>query len=143
MSSLRLPSGIKEIPSGAFSFTNMENVVVPEGVTTIGCDAFAANERLVNVSLPKSLQSLERGVFWKCKALKTITIPENVREIGILAFYDCTSLTDIYNLSPVPQNVSKIFSPDMHVTVHVPRGSAELYRKHYVWKSTTIVEKTY
>lgn len=143
MSSLRLPSGIKEIPSGAFSFTNMENVVVPEGVTTIGCDAFAANERLVNVSLPKSLQSLERGVFWKCKALKTITIPENVREIGVLAFYDCTSLADIYNLSPVPQNVSKIFSPDMHVTVHVPRGSAELYRKHYVWKSTTIVEKTY
>ena len=140
LSSLRLPARIKEIPQGAFCFAKMKEVVVPEGVTSIGCDAFAGNEHLETVRLPETLSSIERGVFWKCSALKSITLPAKVHEIGVLAFYDCTSLTDIYNHSPQPQNVSKIFSPEMKVTVHVPKGSAELYREAYVWKEMNIVE---
>ena len=52
--------------SAFFGKTFIENVVIPEGVTSIGHMA-----------------------FWKCNNLTTITIPNSVTSIGSNAFYDC------------------------------------------------------
>ena len=139
MKSLLLSGRIKEIPSNAFTgCSKLEKLVIPEGVEVLGLDAFALCTGLKEVSLPSTLTRIERGVFWRCYGLKEIRIPASVEEIGEYVFYDCENLTDVYNYSPVPQVVPPIFN-GKNITLHVPRGSEELYRKADHWNRAKVV----
>ena len=57
---------------------NLTDVVIPEGVTSVGKLAFAYCHKLTNVVLPASLVSIERQAFVDCRSLSSITIPEGV-----------------------------------------------------------------
>lgn len=57
---------------------NLTDVVIPEGVTSVGKLAFACCHELTNVVLPASLVSIERQVLADCRSLSSITIPEGV-----------------------------------------------------------------
>ena len=57
---------------------NLTDVVIPEGVTSVGKLAFACCHELTNVVLPASLVSIERQAFVDCRGLSSITIPEGV-----------------------------------------------------------------
>ena len=139
MGSLLLSGGIKEIPTKAFvSCYNLKRLTIPKGVETLGLDAFAICVSLKEVSLPSTLTKIARGVFWRCRSLKEIRIPASVTEIGQFAFYDCDSLTDVYNYSPIPQMVPPIYN-GRDITLHVPRGSEELYRKADNWNRAKVV----
>ena len=139
MKSLLLSGRIKEIPSNAFTgCSKLEKLVIPEGVEVLGLDAFALCTGLKEVSLPSTLTRIERGVFWRCYGLKEIRIPASVEEIGEYVFYDCENLTDVYNYSPVPQVIPPIFN-GKNITLHVPRGSEELYRKADHWNRAKVV----
>ena len=136
---LKLSNNLKEIPQKAFvKCAKLEKLVIPEGVEVLGLDAFALCTGLKEVSLPSTLTRMERGVFWRCHGLKEIRIPASVEEIGEYVFYDCVNLTDVYNYSPVPQVVPPIFN-GKNITLHVPRGSEELYRKADHWNRAKVV----
>ncbi|MBO7266690.1 MAG: leucine-rich repeat protein [Bacteroidaceae bacterium] len=137
--SLQLSGNIKEIPTKAFvSCYELERLTIPEGVEILGFDAFAICTSLKEVSLPSTLIKIDRGVFWRCRSLKEIRIPASVTEIGEFTFYDCDSLTDVYNYSPIPQVVPPIYN-GRNITLHVPRGSEELYRKAENWNRAKVV----
>ena len=139
MRSLLLSSGVKVIPEKAFVASELlERLVIPEGVEELGLDAFAICTNLKEVSLPSTLTKINRGVFWRCRNLKEVRIPASVKEIGEFAFYDCDSLTDVYNYSPTPQIVPPIFK-GRNITLHVPQGSEELYRKADHWNRALVV----
>ena len=57
------------------------DVVIPEGVTSIGDQA-----------------------FYSCDNLTSVVIPEGVTNIGVLAFMNCDSLASVV----IPEGVSKI-----------------------------------
>lgn len=57
---------------------NLTDVVIPEGVTSVGKLAFACCHELTNVVLPASLVSIKRQAFADCRSLSSITIPEGV-----------------------------------------------------------------
>lgn len=71
-------------------------IVIPEGVKTIGNDAFfdANKSKITSIKLPNSLKSIEDYAF-KGIALKSIEIPDTVNELGESAFYSCTQLKSI------------------------------------------------
>lgn len=62
-------------------------VTIPDGVTSVGCDAFRWCVLLESIIIP------ERGALFLCESLKSITIPESVTSIGDSAFDDCDILT--------------------------------------------------
>ncbi len=64
----------------------IRRVVIPEGVTSLGQDAFAYCTALEEVVLPESLEEIGSAFSW-CKALKKIDLPEGLTEIGDSAFY--------------------------------------------------------
>lgn len=67
-------------------------VVIEEGVTYIGANAFNDCINLVSVSIPDSVTSIYTDAFAGCTSLKRLVIPESVRSIGFGALRDCNSL---------------------------------------------------
>ena len=99
-----IPDGVISIGDFAFSdCANLESISIPDSVTSIGVGVFSECERLSNVSLPKAITRIENNLFQWCKSLKGINIPESVKEIGSSAFYG-TKLKEIV----IPHGVNLI-----------------------------------
>ena len=60
----------------------IREVVVGEGIRSIGDSAFSDCPLLTRVSLPSTLESLGGSVFNNCKALTELELPASLREIG-------------------------------------------------------------
>ena len=80
------------------------DVVIPEGVTSIGAEAFSGCSSLASVVIPKGVTSIGNWAFYDCSSLTSVVIPEGVTSIGIRAFCGCTSLTSIV----IPEGVTYI-----------------------------------
>ncbi len=83
----------------------IKEIVVPEGVTEIGENAFKdANKSLESVVLPSTLVKIGENAFTYCEHLKAVKIPESVREIGERAFENCKSLEECN----IPEGITEI-----------------------------------
>ena len=85
---------------------SIQRVVIGEGITSVGMDAFYGYKNLQSVSLPDTLKSVGASSFYGCSALESITIPDGVTEIGGSAFYYCTGLARI-NIPNGVETISK------------------------------------
>lgn len=82
-----------KLGSRAYSWQpNMTEVVIPEGIVSIGEGAFIGCSALKQVVIPKSLENLDKEVFMDCESLIGINLPESLKQIGNKAFMNCTSL---------------------------------------------------
>ena len=100
-----IPNGMTTIGENAFStYPNLQTVVIPEGVTSIGNQAFYGCKGLTSITIPEGVTSIGNGAFSNCSSLTSITIPESVTLIGNYAFEDCSSLTSI----TIPDGVTSI-----------------------------------
>lgn len=83
---------------------NGGDVVIPDGVTSIGNYAFYYCKSLTSVSIPNSITSIGDGAFVDCDSLTCVSIPNSVFSIGDSAFYGCDSLTSV----SIPNSVTSI-----------------------------------
>ena len=81
-------------PWNNYSFS-IKEVVIENGVTTIGTDAFNYCVNLTSATIPNSVTTIGASAFNNCSALKSITIPKSVIEIGTWAFGWCSALSNI------------------------------------------------
>ena len=81
---------------------SLKSVVVPEGVTTIGKEAFAHQNSLRLVSLPESLRAIGESAFYDCYFLPSIEL-HNCLTIGANAFDRCEALNLI-----IPASVTSL-----------------------------------
>ena len=121
------------IEEDAFAFSEVESVVIEEGVTAIGNSAFSCCEKLASVTLPTSLRTIGDTAFAGCISLTRITIPNGVEQIGEQAFYNCIELEE----AVLPESVTKIgkwaFENCSKVTV---KSTRKAYARKYcngVW----------
>lgn len=71
-----------EIKGSAYkSKTTLYNVVLLEGITSIGKDAFNGCSSLHAIILPNSLKSIKTGAFYGCNTLSSLHIPDNIDTI--------------------------------------------------------------
>ena len=83
---------------------NIEKVVIKDGVTSIGKNAFSYCLSLTSITIPNSVTSIGERAFENCSSLTSLTIPNSVTSIGDCAFYLCRSLTSV----TIPNSVTSI-----------------------------------
>ena len=91
-----IPEGVTTIGTNAFNNNQaVERIGIPDSVTEIGDYAFGYCLSLASVTIPDSVTSIGEGTFIDCESLESITIPDSVTSIGLGAFQLCLSLTSI------------------------------------------------
>ena len=97
-----------------------KNSIIPNdgSVISIGSAAFA--ETAVNdITIPNSVTSLNEAAFYRCTSMTSIEIPDSVTTIGDYAFEYCESLTDIYcEAETQPEGWSNYWLYGCDATVH-------------------------
>ena len=102
---LVIPNNVTSIEPFAFdNCKSIKSVTIPDSVTSIRSRAFSSCPSLTSVTIGNSVTSIGDYAFSDCTSLTSITIPDSVTEIGDHAFYNCNSLTSI----TIPDSVTRI-----------------------------------
>lgn len=94
-----IPNGVTTIGKGIFQFNkSITSVVIPDSVTTIGDNAFDQCESLKTVTFGTNSQLTTIGgsAFSFCPNIESISISDSVTSIGKYAFYYCDALSTVY-----------------------------------------------
>lgn len=86
------------------------DVIVPDGVTSLGQKVFYQNRSITSVKLPDTCIQLNASCFYDCSKLKTVNIPSGVQTIPINCFYNTTALSSISLPASVTNIDSQAFS---------------------------------
>lgn len=71
---------------------NVAEFVVPNGVKTIGVNAFTCSNKLKTVILPQGLESIEHSAFGYCESLEKVDVPNSIKNLGAFCFSHCMNL---------------------------------------------------
>ena len=75
---------------------NIKNVIIEDGVTTIGAYAFVGCKGVESVIISDSVESIDAFAFSGCSSLESVTIGKGVSEIGCEAFKGCRNIKKVY-----------------------------------------------
>lgn len=59
--------------------TNLETVIIPEGLSSIPSSTFSNCKSLKEIKLPSTIKYIGSGAFYGCENLSKIEIPENIK----------------------------------------------------------------
>lgn len=91
---VNFPNSIKVIGHDAFRSTDIEEIVFPKNLKSIGSIAFTDCKNLTNIKLNDGLEVIESEAFERT-GLKSVNIPASVKEIGENAFFGCNNLKTV------------------------------------------------
>lgn len=150
LKSINLPEGLRRISNQMFGWCKvLENIVLPGSVREIGSQAFATCKKLQIFDWPASLEVIGEQGFERCEAMKRILLPETFVTLELSSLANMPGLEEIYSASPIPptcvvtSNAHPFVNPESKVgavststdvSVYVPVGSADLYRKALGWR---------
>ncbi len=124
-SSYNIPESVSSIASMAFAGCySVENVTIPESVTTLGKNTFwyagltsvvipgsihkindwtfGSCSNLAYVNISEGVDTIAERAFVFCRALSSITLPGSVEVISNGAFANCNSIKEVYVLRTDP-----------------------------------------
>ena len=97
-------------------------VVIEDGVTTVGADAFNGLKKLTDVILSDSVTKIGSNAFKNCNKLANIKITESISTIGDGAFAGCKNLIIISFEGDAPEFGRNVFD-DITATAYYPENS--------------------
>ena len=105
VTNLVVSDGVTSIGNYAFSgCSSLTSITIPDSVTSIGDSAFYVCSGLTSITIPDSVTSIGDSAFYVCRGLTSVTIPDSVTSIGNYVFYGCNSLTSV----TIPDSVTSI-----------------------------------
>ena len=128
-----LPDGLTSISNNAFaSCSNLSKIVIPNSVTTLGSSAFNSCNNLKYVTLSNNLTTIPTDAFYGC-GFTTITIPEGVTtlENGAFAYCKLVSISLPNSLQTIANGAeyfgNGVFENNTQLTkVVIPKGVSRI-----------------
>ena len=105
--------------------SEIEKIVMEEGATWIGSNAFENMPNLTSVTLGKGLKEIHDGAFENDTALESIILPDSVTYIDTDAFKNCSKLKKI-GMSPSLKYLCNSFSGTALEVLEVPSSVTEV-----------------
>ena len=101
--------------------TSLTDIIIPDGVTTLGDRAFRNCTSLKSVTIPGSITSIGINVFADCTSLENVTFGRMTTIAGQNMFRDCTNLKNI----TIPDGVITLGSADNSTQSMFPGSGLE------------------
>lgn len=116
-----------------------KKTVIPDGIISIGDQAFNYCTDLRAITLPNSVTTIGNGAFYNCKFLNEVVMGSEVKSLGNYVFSGCMSLNDIYCYAQeAPATGYDLFTGIIMEngirTLHVPAESVDEYKKAKNWR---------
>ena len=104
---INIPAGVTQLPMLTRN-PLLNNIVLPEGLLTIGDFCFDGCTDLSEINIPTTVNWIGESAFRDCTALQSITISQGI--VGRYAFGGCTSLQQVILSEGVESLVEGAFS---------------------------------
>lgn len=127
----KISNSVLAIGDYAFCGAKPTDITIPDGVQTIGENAFNGCPALQSVSLPNSIKTICDGAFYGCPSLEKTTIPPGTASIGEDAFSRCSKLNGVYclqNTGTMEVSDSTFIGIASSATLYVPQGEVKSLR---------------
>ena len=97
--------GVKSIGERAFCYcSELESVSLPDSIVEINEEAFYSCGELKSIVIPDQVESIADQTFGRCYNLVNIRLPSQLSSIGLQSFMWCSNLKNIV----IPDNVTTI-----------------------------------
>lgn len=104
--------------------SSIKNVVIENGVTTIGDYAFYSYTELIDVTIGNSVTTVGTYAFYGCSGLSSVTIPDSVTTIDRYAFSQCSGMigfcVDADNPNFSSDSKGVLFNKDQTTLIQAP-----------------------
>lgn len=125
------------------------SIIVANGVTSIGQNAFNGFSSVTSVTIPEGITSVGANAFANCSSLTTVTFPSTITQIGsgsTGSFTSSNNITDVY-IDVDPANLtwkytSSDFKASKGTTIHVPYCYYAAYTSKFSSINATFVHNT-
>ncbi|MEE0267262.1 MAG: leucine-rich repeat domain-containing protein [Bacteroidales bacterium] len=153
---INIGEDVRRIPACfAYNLDSLTSITIPNGVTSIGWNAFYGCSSLTSVTIPNSVTGIGERAFYNCSSLTSMTIDmsniignttyyespfnipslqnltlgENVTSIASGAFNGCSFLQNVTCLATTPPTLADntVFPYPNIATLTVPCGTLEAY----------------
>ena len=96
LKTVKLEKGLTQVAGNLFMRCyGLENIDIPDTVTTIGENAFKLCTSLENVKMYNSIDEINGRAFAGCTSLKSVSLPDSITGMGTEIFSGCTSLSSV------------------------------------------------
>lgn len=140
--SIVIEDGATSIGNEAFAdCANLLSVTVPNSLTRIGNSAFSGCSKLSDFVIPARVIEIGKYAFSGCAALTTIEIPDKVTRIGEKAFNNCSGLSSITCIGvPAECGADCFAGVDKSIPLNVPEEYVEDYSNAKEWEDFTNIK---
>ena len=102
--------------------TRITSVIIEDGVTRIGNNAFFDHSSMISVSIGRGINTIGDAAFARCSALESVIIPDNVTTLGNSVFNNCTRMTSVTIGSGISTIPNSAFQNTGLTSVTIPEG---------------------
>lgn len=138
-----IPEGVVKIGRWAFRGQQyLEEITLPDSVTTVGMGAFFQCSALRKVELSDNIREIpdasayqNGGVFEQCSALKEVTLPRRLQYLGSYAFY-ASGLREVMINEGLSQMGEYALAADMLKEISLPASLERLGKGALLYADT-------